>query len=138
MIKKLLFLSLLTIVSISSCKKEGLLPVAVVAVPKTSAEIVAPSGFTWQNSRNVNLIISITDAQFQGVIHAISIYDKDPTLGGQPIVKGSATTVSAFRGQIYLSSQISELFIVCADPTNKKVTQKVPVKTTDISVSISN
>jgi hypothetical protein len=41
-------------------------------------DLVVPANFTWENSRDVNLNINITDARFQELVHVISIYDENP------------------------------------------------------------
>ena len=138
MIKKLLNLSVLAVIALSSCKKEALVDIPEIAPAKVVSEIAVPAGFTWQNSRTVNFTINITDARFQGVIHAVAIYDGNPVSGGKLMMKGSVTTITAFRGKIYLSSQISEVFVVSVAPDNTKVTQQVAVKSADISLSIAN
>lgn len=77
------------VISLSSCKKIESLK---KKTPLSSEGTLAiPAGFTWQNSRNINLTVSVTDTRYGSSMHMTSIYDRDPATGGKLILKGSAT-----------------------------------------------
>jgi len=133
MIKKLLLFAVFSAFCFTSCKKNSTLNPPKEESSSTG-DLVVPAGFNWESSRNINFIVSIYDAKFQGVIHVVSIYNGDPLNGGVLITKGSATTIAAFRCKLYLSNQIKEVYILSTSPDNTKVTKKVTVGTDDIDV----
>jgi len=130
---RILFLTILIAFSIISCKTSREAPV----VPgKSTNNIKVPADFTWQNSRNVNFTVEVTDTSFQTAIFMIAIYDNDPANGGNLLAKGSATTIIPFKSKIYTSNQITEVYITKTSPDNSKTIQKVQVSKTDITTSI--
>jgi hypothetical protein len=133
MIKKLLLFAVISAFCFTSCKKNSTLNPPKEETSSTG-DLVVPTGFNWESSRNINFIVSIYDAKFQGVIHVVSIYNGDPLNGGVLITKGSATTIAAFRCKLYLSNQIKEVYLVSTSPDNTKVTKKVTVGADDIDV----
>ena len=119
----------------TSCKKEAQLTTDQKPADKTSG-IIAKSGFTWENSRNIYFTIDVLDSQFPKMIHVISIYDKDPLLGGNLISKGSATTTEAFKSKIYLPNHILEVYVVGAFPNGSKITKKLLINNTNLTLTI--
>jgi len=132
--KKLLTIALLMVFAIVSCKKSTKqdTPVPVTA----TNQIKAPVNFSWQNSRNINFTVNLTDTRYPGLIDLICIYNADPAAGGNLLAKGSATTTVAFKSKIYISYEITQVYIVKTAPDNSKTTLVVPVGTADINTSI--
>ena len=91
----------------SSCKKDGIVQ---DVVNPTLNDIVVPTVFSWQTTRDVNFSIGISDARFQNQIHVVAIYLADPTSGARNITQPRTTrsnvmgkdqsTVAAFLGQL--------------------------------------
>jgi hypothetical protein len=133
--KKLLIITLLMTFAMVSCKKSTKQDTLASNVTATT-QIKAPLNFTWQNSRNINFTVNVTDTRFQSSLYMVSIYDGDPTAGGNLLAKGSATTTDAFKSKIYLSAQIIKVYIVKTSPDNSKTTLIVQVGATDIVASI--
>lgn len=136
MLKKLLSLVLVSAVMLS-CKKETLPakptdPIEAISFDK----IKVPTGFTWENSRNINLSIEIGDVRFPKVIHVVSIYNGDPVVNGKLLTKGSATTEAPFKSKIYLSNQVTEVYIVTMFPNGTKTSQKVKVGTAEVKLVV--
>lgn len=135
MLKKLLTIMLVAAVAMSSCKKETTQPVTKIAI-KSTGQIVVPTGFNWQNSRNLNIKVSIVDATSATAIHVVSIYDNDPAAGGNLISKGAASTLNPYKGKINLSNQIATVFVVNAYANGSRITQKVTAGTAHLNISI--
>ncbi|MGF7038414.1 hypothetical protein [Mucilaginibacter lappiensis] len=131
--KKLLTIALFAAFLVVACKKDKKhnLP-----VPVATNSIKAPTGFKWENSRNIIFTVNITDSRFQSSMYLVAIYDGDPIAGGKLLSKGSATTLSAFSSKIYLSKQVNQVYIVKTAPDGSKVTQKTQVGMADITASI--
>lgn len=135
--KNQLFITAITCVTLmASCNKQD------DAIPnqklvKSTNEIIAPSGFTWENSRNINFTINVSDSQSPSMIHVISLYDGDPKSGGSLISKGSATTKEGFKCKVYLPNDISEVFVTGAFPNGSIVNKKLLVTSTELSLTIN-
>ncbi len=130
----LLMVMSLSLLFANSCKKESVNPIPNVI--NATNDIKSPSGFTWESSRNINFTVTLTDTRFQDLMHVISIYDGDPNAGGNLLLKGSTSIKTAFKGKVYLSKLVLQVYIVKNSPDNSKVTQIIQVGATDISTSI--
>lgn len=132
MIRKLLILASIATVTLASCKKEI---TEVTPEPvKTTSEIAAPAGFKWENSRNLNLNVSIAQNKFPGKMYVVAIYAADPASGGKLLSKGSLTSTLRFRSKVYLSNQITELYIICIAPDRTTTTKKIQAGTADLDI----
>jgi hypothetical protein len=118
-----------------SCKKDEELTTIQKPV-KLSSKIIAPVGFTWENSRNVNFTINVLNNKSQSTIHVVSIFDGDPKTGGAQITKGSATTIEPFKCKIYLPNHITDVFVVGMFPNGSIITKKVSITNLNLSLSI--
>lgn len=131
--KEVLIIALFASFLIVSCKK----PTSDTINPAvTTNGIKAPTGFNWENARNINFTVTITDSRYKGMANLVSIYDGDPAAGANLLAKGSATTSTTFKSKIYISNQILSVYIIKTSPDNSKVTQKVSIGTADITTSI--
>ncbi|TCC86601.1 hypothetical protein EZ428_23085 [Pedobacter frigiditerrae] len=128
MVKKLLYITIAATLSIASCKKNSVTPVTAI---KSTNEITAPKGFSWENSRSINLNISISQTKFPGKLYVVAIYTSDPSTGGTLISKGSLNAVTKFKSNLYLSNQVKELYIVCISPDLKVIHKTVVIGITD-------
>ena len=128
MVKKLLYITFATTLTFASCKKNVVEPITPI---KSTGEITVPKGFSWENSRTVNLNISISETRFPGKLYVVAIYNSDPSTGGILICKGSLNSVAGFRTNLYLSNQISELYVVCISPDLKATNRTVSIATAD-------
>ena len=134
--KKLLTISLVAACAFMSCNKTT---TAGPTTPKTTNDIVVPTGFNWENSRNVSFVVNITDAKFAGKVHVICVYDGDPANGGKLMLKGSATTSSAYKSTVYLSDQVADIYIACTAPDNVSVIQKATISASNaVSATLAN
>ncbi|RKR81628.1 hypothetical protein BDD43_1778 [Mucilaginibacter gracilis] len=133
--KILVTIAMLSALAMVSCKKgtEGATPAASVT---STSEIKAPTGFTWESSRNISFTINITDTRFPATASLVSIYDADPNNGGNLLAKGAATTTSPFNSKLYISNQILAVYIVKTSPDNTNIIQKVQIGTTNVTASI--
>ncbi len=111
---KLALTVLLGILVISSCTKDDSLKLNKLS---NTHELVVPTGFTWETSRDVYFDINITDTSFPTSLYVVSIYDKDPSLGGKLLSKGSASQNVHFTTKIYLANTIKEVFVAGTEPT---------------------
>lgn len=119
----------------TSCNKEDKLTLNQKPA-KLSSEIIAPTGFTWENSRNINFTINVSNIKFQNNIHVITIYNGDPKTGGTQITKGSATTTEAFKCKIYLPNHILDVYVVGVFPNGSVITKKITITKPDLSITI--
>lgn len=128
-------MAMLCACALISCKKEQneITPIAITTATST---VAAPTGFTWENSRNVNFTITITDTRFPAAASMISIYDADPNNGGNLIAKGAATATAPFKSTLYISNQITQVYVVKTAPDNTNLIQKVQTSAINIAVSI--
>ena len=133
--KNLLLYTILSIFVMASCKKSSD-AVTPVIVPTTTANIKAPAGFTWETSRNLNFTISVTDTSFPKLASVISIYDADPNNGGLLLTKGAALSATSFKSTLYISNQITEVYIVKTSPNNTNIIQKVTIGTANVIAAI--
>lgn len=133
MVKKLLSIVLFSVVLLS-CKKDAIHNVPVAAKAISINDIKVPPGFTWENSRNINFSVGITGTRFQKMIHVVSIYDGDPAADGKLLTKGSATNEAPFKSKIYLSNQITEVYIVTMFPNGAKNSQIAKVGTAEVKL----
>lgn len=120
--------------SLGSCRKD----VDPLDNIKSLDDIKVPSGFLWETARYVDFNISINDLKFLDDLHLISIYDKDPVLGGSLLAKGSVTLADPFQTKIYLPSNLVEVYIIKTAPDNTQIAQKVEVKSLKVDVVVSN
>jgi hypothetical protein len=130
----LLSLTVLVVLAASSCKTSK--DVAPVLNGKTTFTIKVPAGFTWQNSRNLNFTVNLTDTRFASSVFLISIFDRNPALGGHLLAKGSATTKAPFTSKVFTSDQVTEVYIIKTAPDNSQATQTIQVGTAAVITSI--
>jgi len=130
----LLSLTVLTVLAASSCKTSK--DVAPMLTGKTTATIKVPTGFTWQNSRNLSFTVNLTDTRFASSVFLISIFDRNPAQGGHLLTEGSATTKTAFSSKVFTSNQVTEVYIVKTAPDNSQATQTIKVGTAAVITSI--
>ncbi|MEJ7694464.1 LruC domain-containing protein, partial [Daejeonella sp.] len=90
-------------------------------------KLVIPAGFTWENSRDVNFEIRVTDTRFQNAVHVVSIYDGDPNAGGKLLSKGSASIIDPFATRIYLTNTVKDVYVEKTAPDGTSTIQKVTV-----------
>lgn len=130
----LLAAALIGTFALASCQKTESLSRKTNALGTNA--ITPPTGFTWENSRNIKFTVSITDRQYGSSMFMVTIYDADPAAGGKVLAKGSATMSSSFVSEVYLSKQITSVYIVKTAPDNSSVTTKMVVGNADVTVSI--
>jgi LruC domain-containing protein len=136
--KTLLITALFGLFAVVSCKKDAKTPAVTTPSGPSLNSVTVPTGFLWQNSRYVTVTVSSTDSRFAGAIHKVSIYNGDPNNGGQLISQGSATLTNAFSSKLFLSAQITQLYVVKTAPDLSTITQTVPVGNSDVSLSIGS
>lgn len=118
----------------SSCKKDN-----IVQEPGTPAtnDIVVPTSFNWQTTRDVNFSIGISDSRFQDQIHVVAIYLSDPQTGATPISKGAATLISPFNAKLSIPAGINEVYVAKFAPDATTSVEKVSVTSTKVSVAMA-
>ncbi|MES2380307.1 MAG: LruC domain-containing protein [Bacteroidota bacterium] len=99
-------------------------------------DLVVPIGFTWQNSRDVNFNIGITDTRFQEAVHVVSVYDANPLVGGNLIARGSATLSTPLAAQLNLANTLKSVYIVKTSPDNSELSQEVAIEGTTVNVQL--
>lgn len=129
--QKLQIFALLCMTCLASCQKRILFKENKARV--TNALIV-PIGFKWENSRNINFSVSVTDTRFGKARNRILIYDGDPNAGGHLLLNGYATNKAAYSGKIYLSNLVSTVYIVKTAVDNTSVTSIVQVGNSDVNI----
>lgn len=120
--KKLFFIAILILATLSACQKDK--RDNIKDVDKT-ADIVVPSGFNFENSKDLSFTIKVTDNRFGAVGHRITIFDADPASGGKVLAVGGGTINKPFTGRIDNSVLVKELFIQKKAPGGETFTRKV-------------
>jgi hypothetical protein len=132
---QLLIIAISSLSLMISCnKQEDIIPQKPV---ESTIDVIAPAGFTWESSRNVNFTINVSNGQSPNMIHVISLYDGDPATGGTLISKGSATAKEGFKCKVYLPNHISELFVIGTFPNGSTVNKKLPITRSDLSLTLN-
>lgn len=133
-----LLLALIVSITVASCQKTAILLKTFTPVSKTlsSTGIIVPKGFTWANSRNIIFTVRISDVNAGNSIFIISVYDADPGRGGHILSKGTANGKSPFVSKIFLSNQITSVYILKTSMYNVKVNTTVQVGNSDLTVSM--
>ncbi|WP_428328154.1 hypothetical protein [Mucilaginibacter sp.] len=130
-------LTVVCIFALGACKTtQEVTPTSGTSAVKATANISVPAGFNWQNSRNVNFTVNVTDTRFAASIYLVSVYNGDPATGSSLLAKGSATNSIAFKSKIYLSNLIKQVYIVKTAPDKSTTTQIAQVGTADLTTSI--
>lgn len=135
--KSLLAIAILSTVGMVSCVKTALeTPVTVPVSKTTTSSLIVPKGFTWENSRTVNFTVNVTDTRFVKNVQIITIYDGDPKTGGNVITRGSAIPTNAFKSKLYISNQVSKVYIKKTAADNSQVIQVIQLSSNNITTSI--
>jgi len=101
--------------------------------------IEVPANFNWQTARDVKFNIGIHDVRFQnGMLHVIEVFIGDPADGGKPIAKGAVSLISAFKFKAEIPATVNEVYVTKTAPDGSKLSQKVLLNSTDISLSIGS
>ncbi|MES2828781.1 MAG: hypothetical protein V4687_11510 [Bacteroidota bacterium] len=138
MIKKLLTLTSISCLMLASCSKEIVTAEPEPVAAKPTATLEVPKGFTWENSRAVNLNVTIADTKFSGKTYIVAIYATDPSRGSKILSKGALSTAKKFKSKMYLSNQITELYLICMAPDKSTTSKKVLASTSELNVSFGN
>jgi hypothetical protein len=125
---------LLAVIMFASCKKPSENGDSITA--KATSDITVPMGFTWESSRTIKFKVNVTDARYIGALYVVSIYDGNPNAGAHLLAKGSATVLAPFTTSVYLSKQLTEVYIVKHSPDNTKTTKIIAVGVENIETSI--
>ena len=125
---------LLAVIMFASCKKPSKNDDSLIA--KGTTDIIVPIGFTWESSRTIKFKVNVTDARYLGKPYVVSIYDGNPNAGAHLLAKGSATLLLPFITTIYLSKQLTEVYIIKHSPDNTKTTKILAVGAENIETSI--
>lgn len=99
-------------------------------------DLTVPPGFDWENSREVNFEITITDNRFGDATHSISIYDENPLAGGKLISSGSAKISNSFKTKLNIANTLSRVFIAKISPDQSEISKYVEVVTNNIIVPL--
>lgn len=103
-----LFFIFLLGMSMTSCNKE---PEQVnPGTPKKMEDLKVPAGFNWESSRVVNLDISVDLPSQIGLLSKITIYDGNPTAGGNTLITGSAGYNFPFISSVNIPTALKELY----------------------------
>src|SRR5690606_1057801 len=116
---KIKYLSILIIVFLAACKKDGLQ--VEDSANKNLNEISVSPQFDWKTTRDVNFSFGVSDSRFAAQKHVITVYNDDPNNGGQIISKGSATHVEPYNAKIALPITMTQVYVVKTSPDASKV-----------------
>ena len=136
--KTILSITALSLLFLGSCTKD----VVKESTPDLSNnvsnmnDLVVPANFTWENSRDVNLTINITDTRFQEAVHIVSVYDENPLAGGQLIARGAATLNAGFISQINLSNTIKRVFVSKVSPDGSEINKYIDLDSKNVTVAL--
>lgn len=133
--KNLLTLVVITSVLMVSCLKSSL-PTPINQITGKTSDLIVPKDFTWENSKTINFTINLTDTRFKGTMQVIAIYNGDPKSGGIIISKGSGIPGGTFLSKLYISNQITEVYITKTAADGSKITRKVLLSSANITTSI--
>ncbi|MHA4896490.1 hypothetical protein ACXZ1K_17190 [Pedobacter sp. PWIIR3] len=136
--KPLLTLSAVCTLLFASCSKEVITTNPEVVAEKPTAALTVPKGFSWENSRNVNLNVSIAETKFPGKTYIVAIYATDPSRGSKLLSKGALNTIKKFKSKMYLSNQITELYLICMAPDKSITSKKIQANATELNISFGN
>lgn len=131
--QKIQLLALISLIGLASCQR---LELSKKRTSLSTSALIVPVGFKWENSRTINFKVSVTDARFGQANNRILIYDGDPASGGTLLLKGFANNKTAYEGNIYLSNDISSVYIVKTAANNIATTTIVPVYNSDVEISM--
>ncbi len=131
--KNLIFISILILATLASCKKDEKDPIKDV---DKATEMVVPNGFKFENSKDLTFTIKVTDQRFGAVGHRITIYDADPTQGGKVLAIGGGTVNRPFVGRIDKSVLVKELFIEKKAPSGESFVKKVVLTSNDLQMEL--
>ncbi len=129
---------LFTIMLLSACLKEVSKP--KVEEPNNSinsiGDLTVPTNFDWENSREVNFEVTITDTRFGEAFHSISIYDENPLAGGKLIGKGAASISASFKTKLNIANTYSRLFISKISPDQSEISKYVDISNNNIVIPL--
>ena len=131
--KNLIFISILILATLASCKKDEKNPIKDV---DKATEMIVPNGFKFENSKDLTFTIKVTDKRFGAVGHRITIYDADPALGGKVLAIGGGTVNRPFTGRIDKSVLVKELFIEKKAPGGESFVKKVVLTSNDLQLEL--
>jgi len=131
--KTILLTALLGAAILPGCKKSDTGKPAQVI--NSINDIKVPAGFSWESSHTVSFSAEITDQRFGSAIFAIAIYDGNPYSGGNLIATGSATTTAPYVNKLYVSKQLTKVYVVKTAPDNSKIINTLDVTGSSASIS---
>ncbi len=101
--------------------------------------IEVPANFNWQTARDVKFTIGIHDVRFQnGLLHVVEVFIGDPSNGGTSIAKGAVSLTSAFKFKTEIPATVNEVYVTKTAPDGSKLSQKVTLTGTEVSLSIGS
>jgi len=133
--KIILFAALLSAVTFQGCKKSDTTSTPVI---NSVNDIKVPAGFSWESSHHVAFKAAITDTRFGTAIHSIAVYDGNPYKGGNLLAQGSASTTSSFSSDIYISDQVTQVYVVKTSPDKSQIINTVNMQGSTANVSFSD
>lgn len=137
--KSILSITALSLLLLGSCTKD----IVKDPIPPINnnvsnmEELVVPVNFTWENSRDVNFTVNITDTRFQEALHIISVYDENPLAGGQLIARGSASLGNGFKTQMNLANTIKRVFVSKVSPDGSEISKYFDLTSNNVNVDLA-
>ncbi len=132
-LKMPLALALIFITLLPSCRKDDDLKKV-----EKATDMVIPKGFLFETQRKVDFRVAVTDGRFDGMVHLISVYDKDPAEGGQLLLKGGATVSKPFTGTLDLEKIIQSVYVTKTSPDGSKSAQTLAVGSNRVELTFAS
>jgi LruC domain-containing protein len=100
-------------------------------------DLVVPTDFSWENSIQVEVIVSLHSTKAYHPKHKVSVYKSNSEPGTGLLTSGSLTAGSSFTDNLSIPAYIEELTLVCENPYGSVITEIVPVEAGLVSHTFS-
>jgi LruC domain-containing protein len=97
-----------------------------------------PSGFLYENSKDIQFKITVSDDSFGPLAHRITFYDGDPFEGGTIVAVGAGSVSRPFIGKLDLEILTKELFVAKKSPSGDVSVKKATVSGNTLEMDFAN
>ncbi len=132
--RAILFLVVGTLLTYVACRPGEVEPGPV----NYTTELRVPAGFNYETVDQVRFEIKVSDEQFGGMSHRLTIYHGDPEDKGVELVSGGGSISKPFVGKIEKAVIQKDLYVVKTAPNGDKTTRKAIVSDNRIEMEFKN
>lgn len=131
-LRGLFMVAIVLLVALSSCKKND---VNDPVPPENTLDV--PASFSWATTRPVNVNVELGDANANGLLYKVSVYESSPTKSSIPLFSGALGYGYPYKVVLNLPTTTNALYLKIAYPTGGETIVKKDITNNNLFYTVS-